>query len=204
LFDAALRPVITPPLDAVGRRIAAAGISANALTLGGFAVGLLAVPLLAMGAYGAGLAAILINRLADGLDGAVARSAGASDLGGYLDIVCDFLFYAAVVFGFVLAAPENRMPGAFLLFAFVGTGSSFLAFAVLAARRGVETRARGAKSFYYVGGLTEGAETIALFVALCLFPRAFGLLAWLFGAACWVTTLTRMLEAWRLLGRSSN
>ncbi len=196
--------MITPPLDAVGRRIAAAGISANALTLGGFAVGLLAVPLLAMGAYGAGLAAILINRLADGLDGAVARSAGASDLGGYLDIVCDFLFYAAVVFGFVLAAPENRMPGAFLLFAFVGTGSSFLAFAVLAARRGVETRARGAKSFYYVGGLTEGAETIALFVALCLFPRAFGLLAWLFGAACWVTTLTRMLEAWRLLGGSSN
>jgi len=196
--------VITPPLDAVGRRIAAAGISANALTLGGFAVGLLAVPLLAMGAYGAGLAAILINRLADGLDGAVARSAGASDLGGYLDIVCDFLFYAAVVFGFVLAAPENRLPGAFLLFAFIGTGSSFLAFAVLAARRGVETRARGAKSFYYVGGLTEGAETIALFVALCLFPRAFGPLAWLFGAACWVTTLTRMLEAWRLLGRSSN
>lgn len=196
--------MITPPLDAVGRRIAAAGISANALTLGGFAVGLLAVPLLAMGAYGAGLAAILINRLADGLDGAVARSAGASDLGGYLDIVCDFLFYAAVVFGFVLAAPENRLPGAFLLFAFIGTGSSFLAFAVLAARRGVETRARGAKSFYYVGGLTEGAETIALFVALCLFPRAFGLLAWLFGAACWVTTLTRMLEAWRLLGRSSN
>lgn len=196
--------MITPPLDAVGRRIAAAGISANALTLGGFAVGLLAVPLLAMGAYGAGLAAILINRLADGLDGAVARSAGASDLGGYLDIVCDFLFYAAVVFGFVLAAPENRLPGAFLLFAFIGTGSSFLAFAVLAARRGVETRARGAKSFYYVGGLTEGAETIALFVALCLFPRAFGPLAWLFGAACWVTTLTRMLEAWRLLGRSSN
>jgi len=134
----------------------------------------------------------------------VARRTGVSDLGGYLDIVCDFLFYAAVVFGFVLAAPENRMPGAFLLFAFVGTGSSFLAFAVLAARRGVETRARGAKSFYYVGGLTEGAETIALFVALCLFPRAFGPLAWLFGAACWVTTLTRMLEAWRLLGRSSN
>ena len=196
--------MITPPLDAVGRRIAAAGISANTLTLGGFAVGLLAVPLLAVGAYGAGLAAILINRLADGLDGAVARSAGASDLGGYLDIVCDFLFYAAVVFGFVLAAPENRLPGAFLLFAFIGTGSSFLAFAVLAARRGIETRARGAKSFYYVGGLTEGAETIALFVALCLFPGAFGLLAWLFGAACWVTTLTRMLEAWRLLGRSSN
>jgi phosphatidylglycerophosphate synthase len=137
LFDAALRPLIDPPLDAVGRRLAAAGVSADALTLGGFAVGLLAIPLLAAGAYGAALVAILINRLADGLDGAVARRTRTSDLGGYLDIVCDFLFYAAVVFGFALAAPENRLPGAFLLFAFIGTGSSFLAFAALAARRGV-------------------------------------------------------------------
>ena len=191
--------MIDPPLNAAGRRLAAAGVSANALTLGGFAIGLLAVPLLAAGAYGAALGAILINRLADGLDGAVARSAGASDLGGYLDIVCDFLFYAAVVFGFVLSAPANRLPGAFLLFAFIGTGSSFLAFATLAGRRGIETRARGAKSFYYLGGLTEGTETIALFAAACLFPAAFGPLAWIFGAACWLTTLARVLEAKRLL-----
>ncbi len=201
MFDAALRPLIDPPLDAVGRRLGAAGVSANAMTLGGFALGLLAIPLLAAGAYGAALATIFVNRLADGLDGAVARNVGASDLGGYLDIVCDFLFYAGVVFGFVLAAPANRLPGAFLLFAFIGTGSSFLAFAALAARRGIETRVRGAKSFYYLGGLTEGAETIALFTAFCLFPAAFGPLAWIFGAACWVTTLARVLEARRLLGR---
>lgn len=201
MIDAALRPLIDPPLDALGRRLAAAGVSADVLTLSGFLVGLLAIPLLAVGAYGAALVAILLNRLADGLDGAVARAAGASDLGGYLDIVCDFLFYAAVVFGFVLARPENRLPGAFLLFAFIGTGSSFLAFAASAARRGIETRVRGAKSLYYLGGLTEGAETIALFAALCLFPRAFGPLAWVFGAACWVTTVARMLEARRLLGR---
>jgi phosphatidylglycerophosphate synthase len=204
LFDARLRPLIDPPLNAMGRRLAAAGVSANALTLAGFAVGLLAIPLLAAGAYGGALAAILVNRLADGLDGAVARIAGASDLGGYLDIVCDFLFYAGVVFGFVLAASENRLPGAFLLFAFIGTGSSFLAFAALAGKRGLESRARGAKSFYYLGGLTEGAETIALFVALCLFPGVFGPLAWIFGAACWVTTLARMLEAKRLLKRPAS
>src|SRR5262249_4265296 len=128
------------------------------------------------------------------------RARGPSDLGGYLDIVCDFLFYAAVVFGFVLAAPANRLPGAFLLFAFMGTGSSFLAFAVFAARRGLESRARGLKSLYYLGGLTEGTETIALFVAACLFPTAFAWLAWLFGTACWATTLARILEAWRRLG----
>jgi phosphatidylglycerophosphate synthase len=199
MLDAPLRPLIDPPLDGVGRRLAAAGLSANATTLAGFAVGLAALPLLAAGAYGWALAAILANRLADGLDGAIARAQGPSDLGGYLDIVCDFLFYAAVVFGFVLAAPANRLPGAFLLFAFIGTGSSFLAFAVFAARRGLESRAQGLKSLYYLGGLTEGTETIALFVVLCLFPDSFGWLAWLFGAACWMTTLTRVYAAWRQL-----
>jgi phosphatidylglycerophosphate synthase len=197
MLDAALRRWIDPPLDRVGRQLAATGISANAVTLAGFAVGLTALPLLAAEAYRVALAAILANRLADGLDGAVARAGGSSDLGAYLDIVCDFLFYAAIVFGFVLAAPENRLPGAFLLFAFIGTGSSFLAFAVFAARRGLETRARGLKSLYYLGGLTEGTETVALFIALCLFPRSFPWLAWLVGAACWATTLSRVLDAWR-------
>jgi phosphatidylglycerophosphate synthase len=199
MLDAALRPLIDPPLDSAGKRLAAAGLSANATTLVGFAVGLAALPLLAAGAYGWSLAAILANRLADGLDGAIARAQGPSDLGGYLDIVCDFLFYAAVVFGFVLAAPANRLPGAFLLFAFIGTGSSFLTFAVFAARRGLETRVQGLKSLYYLGGLTEGTETIALFVVLCLFPGSFGWLAWLFGAACWLTTVARVHAAWRQL-----
>ena len=201
MLDGALRRFIDPPLDAIGRRLADAGVSANAMTLGGFALGIVAVPLLAIGSYYWALLAILANRLADGLDGAIARRKGMSDLGGYLDIVCDFLFYGGVVFGFVLAAPENRLPGAFLLLSFIGTGSSFLAFAALAAGRGLETSARGSKSLYYLGGLTEGGETIALFVLCCLFPAAFGSLAWIFGAACWLTTSTRVLTAWRALRR---
>jgi phosphatidylglycerophosphate synthase len=199
MLDAALRRMIDPPLDRAGKQLAALGVSANAATLAGFAIGLAALPLLAIGAYGWALAAILANRLADGLDGAIARRRGPSELGGYLDILCDFLFYAAVVFGFVLAAPANRLPGAFLLFAFIGTGSSFLAFAVFAARLGLETRKQGRKSLYYLGGLTEGTETIALFVVLCLYPASFGWLAWLFGAACWATTGARIHEAWRRL-----
>src|ERR1700687_2666159 len=203
MLDGVLRRVIDPPLDAIGRRLADAGISANAMTLGGFILGIAAVPLLAAGAYGWALLAILVNRLADGLDGAIARRKGPSDLGGYLDIVCDFIFYGAVVFGFILAAPENRLPGAFLMLSFIGTGSSFLAFAALAQRRGLETSARGSKSLYYLGGLTEGSETIGFFVLCCLFPAAFGVFAWIFGAACWLTTSTRVLTAWRALGRGS-
>ena len=195
MLDGALRRLIDPPLDSAGRRLAGLGVSANAVTLAGFVLGLAALPLLAAGSFGAALVAILLNRLADGIDGAIARGRGPTDLGSYLDIVCDFLFYAAVVFGFVLAAPENRIPGAFLLFSFIGTGSSFLAFAALAARRGLETTARGRKSLYSLGGLTEGSETIAFFIAVCIFPAAFPALAWLFGGACWLTTSGRVLAA---------
>jgi len=201
LLDAALRRVIGPPLDVAGRRLAAAGVSADAVTLAGFAVGLLAIPLLAAESYGLALVAIALNRLADGVDGAVARRRGPTDLGGYLDIVCDFLFYGGVVFGFALARPDNALPAAFLVFSFIGTGSSFLAFAILAAKRGLATTARGDKSFYYLGGLTEGGETIALFVVLCLMPGAFPPLAWGFGALCWVTTVARIMGAASTFGR---
>src|SRR5262245_33342796 len=104
----------------------------------------------------------------DGLDGAVARHRGPTDLGGYLDVLLDFLFYAGVPFFFAIGRPDDALPAAFLVFSFVGTGSSFLAFAAVAARRGIATEARGRKSIYYLGGLTEGAETIVAFVAVCL------------------------------------
>jgi phosphatidylglycerophosphate synthase len=197
VLDARARRLIDPPLDRLGGALARAGVGADALTLAGFALGMLAVAALAFDAYGAALALILANRLLDGLDGAVARHAGPSDLGGYLDVTCDFVFYSGVVFGFALGDPGRALPAAFLIFSFVGTGTSFLAFAAVAARRGLSTEARGRKSLYYLGGLTEGTETILLFVALCLFPGAFAWLAWGFGALCWLTTAARVGAALR-------
>lgn len=202
MFDAALRRHIDPWLERAGRRLALAGIRADHLTLGGLAVGLLAVPALAGGAYAAALAAVLLNRLSDGLDGAVARQHGASDFGGYLDIVGDFIFYASVPFGFALADPGNALAAAFLIFSFVGTGSSFLAYAIFAAKHGLSTDLRGRKSIYYLGGLTEGAETIALFVFICLFPAYFIPAAYVFGALCWLTTATRMWAAYETFARN--
>jgi phosphatidylglycerophosphate synthase len=201
MLDGAMRRFIDPPLDRLAAPLAQAGIPANAVTLAGFAVGLLAVPLLAAGAYGLALLAIVVNRVSDGLDGAVARRSGPSDWGGYLDIVCDFVFYGAVIFGFALAEPDNAPSAAFLLLSFIGTGGSFLAFAAIAGRRGIETTARGAKSLYYLGGLTEGTETIAFFVVCCLFPDSFPVLSWIFAALCWITTLTRALHARAMLQR---
>ena len=162
----------------------------------GFALGLCAAVAIAGRAYLLGLALLLLNRLCDGLDGAVARRRGLTDLGGFLDIVLDFLIYAAVPFAFALADPAaNALPAAFLIFSFIGTGSSFLAYAIMAAKRGIATELRGRKSLYYLGGLTEGTETIVAFVLACLWPAWFPLIAWTFGALCWLTTATRIVVA---------
>lgn len=195
MFDSRIRPLIDPPLDRVGAWLARRGLTANAVTVGGFLLGAGACAALAAREYNLALGLIAANRVADGLDGAVSRRAGATDLGGYLDIVLDYLFYAGVPFSFAVGRPEAALPAAFLLFSFLGTGASFLAFAAFAAKRGLTTDRRGAKSIYYLGGLAEGAETIAVFAAVCLWPDRFDWFAWGFGAACCLTTGVRITEA---------
>jgi phosphatidylglycerophosphate synthase len=201
MLDAHLRPWIDPLLDRLGRPLATTGVRADHVTLLGFAIGLGAVPALSSGACGVALALILLSRLLDGIDGAIARASAPTDFGGFLDIVCDFVFYAAVPIGFALADPGNALPALFLVVSFVGTGASFLAYAALAAKHGISTEIRGQKAFYYLGGLTEGFETILCFALMCIFPRAFPVLAWVFGAMCWITTLSRVAAAHTAFGK---
>ncbi|MBL4740836.1 MAG: CDP-alcohol phosphatidyltransferase family protein [Sneathiella sp.] len=196
MFDAVLRNIIDPPLKILGGRIAARGINANTVTIVGFAIGMTAIPFIAAEEYLVALVFILINRVFDGLDGAVARHSLLSDFGGYLDIVCDFIFYGGVVFGFALAQPENTLSAVFLIFSFMGTTSTFLTYAVMAEKHKITTEIRGIKSLYYLGGLTEGAETIFAFILFCLFPAYFREIAIVFGCMCWVTTGTRIYAAW--------
>ena len=198
MIDAALLPLQRAMMQPPAEALAARGIRADQVTVAGFALGLLAIPALAFHAYWLALALILINRIADGLDGAIARIKGPTDRGAFLDIALDFLFYALIPVGFALADPaRNALAASILIAAFVGTGSSFLAFASIAAKRGMSTDAYPTKGIYYLGGLTEGAETILFFSAICLFPQAFPILAGLFAAACFVTTVTRWLMGWR-------
>ncbi|MGR5062249.1 CDP-alcohol phosphatidyltransferase family protein [Photobacterium sp. DNB22_13_2] len=176
------------------------GITANQVTLTGFVIGLFALPALALEAYSWALGFIVINRIFDGLDGAIARRQGITDCGGFLDITLDFLFYSMVPFGFVLANPDaNAVAGAFLIFSFIGTGSSFLSFAIMAGKRNIESPVYKQKSLYYIGGLTEGTETITCFVLFCLFPAHFALIAWIFGTLCWITTVTRIWAGYQTL-----
>lgn len=204
MFDRLIRPLIDPPLTAAGRALARRGVSAGAVTLAGLVCGLLAGAAVALGAPGVALALIAASRLADGLDGAVARAQASTgtDLGGYLDILADFAFYAALPLGFVLADPAaNGAAGAFLLAAFYVNAASFLGFAALAEKRRLETAANGRKAFFHATGLLEGSETIAFFVALCLLPAWFAPLAWGFGALCLLTVALRLRLAWAVFGR---
>jgi len=199
MLDPLIRPLIDPPLDRLARHLVSLGATANSVTVIGAALGLAALPALAFGLFNLALVCFLASRLLDGLDGAVARHRGGTDLGGYLDIVADFVVYAAVPFGFALHSPANALPAAFLLFGFMGTASSFLAFAIFAAKRQITTERRGRKAFFYLGGLTEGTETIAV-LALCMIaPHWFPVLATGFAALCCLTAATRIGEAVRQL-----
>ncbi|MDP3243309.1 MAG: CDP-alcohol phosphatidyltransferase family protein [Reyranella sp.] len=195
MLDPLLRRWIGPPLDRAGAWLAGRGITANAVSVTGLAVGLGAVPLLAFGHYGVALLMILLNRLLDGLDGAVARHGRPTALGGYLDIVCDMTFYAAVPLGFALAQPDNAVWAALLLASFVCTCASFLGRAVLAASRGErDPGTRGRKSFFHSAGLMEGTETILAFVLFCLLPGMFPWLAGAVAALCFWTAAARVFE----------
>ena len=196
MLDGWVRKKIDPVLNRIAKLAAGIGFTPNMITVSSCVVGLIAAASIASNYYWPGLVLLLISRLGDGLDGAVARITGKTDLGGYLDIVLDFAFYGAIPMGFILANPaENAIPGAVLILSFYINGSSFLAYAVIAEKRDLETDARGAKSIYFTTGLAEATETIGVFVAMCLFPAWFPLLAWVFATICVYTTFARIAQA---------
>jgi phosphatidylglycerophosphate synthase len=196
MFDAQLRPLIDRLLNPIGRGLVALGMTANQVTMIGAAFGLIAAGCVAAGLFYPALWFVIANRVIDGLDGAVARASRSSDFGGYLDIVSDFIFYSAIPMAFAVARPETALAAAFLIFSFIGTATSFLGFAILAEKHQVTTKIRGKKAFYYLGGLTEGTETILLFLAMLVWPDYFSLMAIVFGILCWVTTGTRIYAAY--------
>lgn len=196
MLDRHARQIIDPPLNHIGATLAARGCTADGVTLVGLGLGLFAALLIAVGMPGWALIPLLASRLADGLDGAVARATRKTDFGGYLDIAVDFLFYGAIPMAFVLYDPAaNGAAGAFLLTSFYFNGTSFLGYAILAEKHGHKTDAQGQKSLYYSNGILEGTETILFFVILCLLPTYFSPLAWAFGALCFATATLRIYAA---------
>ncbi len=200
MLDRHLLSLAAPWLLRIAAVLARRGITADAVSLIGFGFGMAAAAAIALGRPLLGLGLIGLGRLADGVDGALARLTRVTDRGAFLDITLDFMFYASVPLAFAVAdSGANALAAAVLLFSFIGTASSFLAFAVLAERRGLRASAYPTKGMYYLGGLTEGSETLICFAAMCLWPTWFAPLAYGFALLCGLTWLTRMHAAWAML-----
>lgn len=199
MLDRLALKLVKPAVDAAARRLAERGLTADQVTLAGFGFGMIAAILIASGLPALAILPLLANRALDGVDGALARLTGPSERGAFLDIALDFVFYAAVPLAFAAAAPAaNALAAAILLAAFLATGTSFLAFAVIAEKRGLKSTQYPSKSFYYLGGLTEGTETILCFLAMCLWPADFPLIAMIYAAMCAVTVTTRLIAGWKI------
>lgn len=204
MLDKYLVPRLKPALRSIARQLQRQGVQADHLTVAGFVAGIACVPLLAFEHSALALGCLLLNRLADGLDGELARLDEPSDAGGYLDITLDFIFYALFPLGFALANPAvNALPAAVLIASFVGTGASFLAFATQARKHALDSPDFAYKSLYYLNGLAEGTETIICFALMCLLPEYFVILAWGFTLICLVTAVNRVYFGYRTLRQVS-
>lgn len=202
MFDRQVRRLLSPTLDAVGGRLADAGVRPLAVTGAGWIAGVGACVAAGFGHWTLALVLWLLNRLLDGLDGPIARRRGATELGGFLDIVADFSIYAGFVLAVAIAVPDARVAAVALLTAYYVSGTAFLALSSL-----IERRSRGAqsaeagdeRSLRFVGGLAEGTETVVVYVLFCLFPQYAALIAWVFTAAVAVTAAQRVAGGIRIL-----
>ena len=192
--------LLSPRLESIARLLAQKGVKADHITISGFFVGMAGAAAISLRYYFLGLLLILLNRLGDGLDGPLARMTGPTDRGAFLDITLDFIFYSAVIAGFALAEPaKNALPATILIFSFIGTGSTFLAYAIMAERRSIRNLKLPKKGFYYLGGIAEGTETILFLILFCLFPSLFSLFAWIFALLCMLATTIRIIYGYNSL-----
>lgn len=203
MLDSGMRKWMDAPLNSAAK-LFPSKISANSITIVGFLIGVLSFISIMKGQFALALLFLALNRLADGLDGAVARRHGATDLGGYLDITADFLLWALLPLGFMLHSPDTAFAAAILLSSFAMSMTVFLAFAVMAEKRGTSSTAQGKKSFFYLAGLAEGTETIAFFAFVMVYPMYFTPAALIFAAIVYISVLGRLMVSVQQLKEPKN
>ena len=196
MLDSTVRVIIDVPLNYIGKRMAALGFSANYITFLGFFLGIIAIHQIIIGNFQQALIFLIINRFCDGIDGAIARHTNLTDFGGFLDIICDFVIYSGIVLAFAINDHSKALAAAFLIFCFIGPITSFLAYAIIAAKRKVNTDASGKKSFYHLGGICEGTETALILILMCIVPNIYIEICLIYGLLCIITTVGRCYAAY--------
>jgi phosphatidylglycerophosphate synthase len=187
MFDLQLRLILDRPMSALARVLVPLGIRADWVTVAGLVTAFVAMILVGRGLYLAGLAAILINRVLDGLDGAVARQTTPTELGAYLDAVFDTLFFASIPFAFALADPERAIAASFLIFGSMSAGASawiFMAFTQ-----------RGESAAMPIASIVESLVMVLGFIVACILPARFSIVAYLLGFATFVVAGIRIAAA---------
>ena len=201
MFDTSIRRHIDPLLSRLAGYLVRRDITADMVSLFGFGLGILSFFSIFFHFYLLGLFLLLLSRLCDGLDGAVARQTKQTDFGGFLDIVLDFAFYGMIPLAFILSDVENNgIAGSILLLSFYINGAGFLTYALMVEKRGIDESDYGDKSIFYSVGLTEATETIGIFILFCLFPQWFSLLAIIFALLVFYTTIMRFRSAKETFG----
>jgi phosphatidylglycerophosphate synthase len=189
MLDAPLRRISAPPLNALAASLAQMGLGANIVTFVAFGVGILAVIFYAFAFYGAGLTFLALNRLLDGVDGALARRRGVTERGEFLDAALSYLVLAAVPFAFALADPQGGLAAAFMILGLLVIATTDLA------TRNYLSDTQKARSVPHWFLLCERTEIFLIIVLMTLLPWAFSIFAYLFGALCFVTGGLRIASA---------
>jgi phosphatidylglycerophosphate synthase len=198
MFDRSIQRLTQKPLSFVGKFLLKI-FKPNQITIIGFFFGIVMCFLIFIHSYFLAILFLFLNRLCDGLDGVMARQTSPSPLGAYLDIILDFIIYAAFVLVFSLQNEINLLTGVFLLFSYICTGTTFLTQAIIQPQLDYsqqdhdDVKDEIPKSFIYASGLIEGSETI-FFMFICLIlPKAFPILGFLFGILCLITAIARVI-----------
>jgi phosphatidylglycerophosphate synthase len=198
MFDRSIQRLTQKPLSILGKFLLKI-FKPNQITIIGFFFGIVMCFLIFIHSYFLAILFLFLNRLCDGLDGVMARQTSPSPLGAYLDIILDFIIYAAFVLVFSLQNEINLLTGVFLLFSYICTGTTFLTQAIIQPQLDYsqqdhdDVKDEIPKSFIYASGLIEGSETI-FFMFICLIlPKAFPILGFLFGMLCLITAIARVI-----------
>jgi phosphatidylglycerophosphate synthase len=189
MLDAPIRRILASPLERLAVGAVRIGLSANTITVFGFLMGLAAAAFIADEDYVLGLVCLALNRLADILDGIVARIKGATAVGAFLDASLDLFVYAAIPFSFALSRQQDALAATFLLMGLMMSAVPSLAAKAVSplapASKAVSTRA-----------FCEHSETFLAFVLMCVAPRwMFSLIAYFYGFLCFISGTMRILSA---------
>ena len=202
MFDHLLR-VLKDRLLAPFATLLGPSVSPNVISLIAFLFGIAAAGAAYVGRDGAALLCWLLNRTIDGLDGTQARvHHRQTDLGGYFDIVLDFIVYAAIPSALILASPAGRLvpAGVFLLSTFFVNAASQMYLAAILVRRDAGAASRGELTTVTMPpGLVAGSETVLFFALFLAFAGWREVLFWTMGALVCANVVQRLRWAQRTL-----